>query len=312
MVRALAGDSTMTRGLGISFSRVGRPEAPLSNRLGSRPRELHDPHHLIETFGTIGIHWPLSSPRQGLLAGFFLPGYFLLFTAGLLASQGTLTSPSSRSAASLAAVVGSANGVLPRPPLRPRAFPIGPIRVVLAEYVDRARRPISPSTGRARSCWPASSRWCGRSQPWSPASAGWRPPHVPPYNVVGGFLWGDRGHHRRLLLGQDRSRHRQVPLADDRRDHRALTDPGRSSKPANSGLQVRRSGEDQRADGPGRRCHGRGSCLRSRGPEGRRHGPPPCGSSGEAVAAKASPPTARRAKAKAVASAWRRGRSAST
>ena len=48
-----------------------------------------DPKHLIEAFGTIGI-FLIVFAESGILAGFFLPGDSLLFTAGLLASRGDL------------------------------------------------------------------------------------------------------------------------------------------------------------------------------------------------------------------------------
>ena len=48
-----------------------------------------DPEVLIETFGTFGL-LAIVFVESGLLVGFFLPGDSLLFTAGLLSSQGTL------------------------------------------------------------------------------------------------------------------------------------------------------------------------------------------------------------------------------
>ncbi len=48
-----------------------------------------DPERLIATFGTIGLLLIVFA-ESGLLIGFFLPGDSLLFTAGLLASQGKL------------------------------------------------------------------------------------------------------------------------------------------------------------------------------------------------------------------------------
>ena len=48
-----------------------------------------DPRTLIKTFGTLGI-FAIVFAESGLLFGFFLPGDSLLFTAGLLASQGKL------------------------------------------------------------------------------------------------------------------------------------------------------------------------------------------------------------------------------
>lgn len=48
-----------------------------------------DPRALIQTFGTLGLI-AIVFAESGLLVGFFLPGDSLLFTAGLLASQGEL------------------------------------------------------------------------------------------------------------------------------------------------------------------------------------------------------------------------------
>ncbi len=51
-----------------------------------------DPEKLLVTFGTIGL-FAIVFAESGLLFGFFLPGDSLLFTAGLLASQGKLSLP---------------------------------------------------------------------------------------------------------------------------------------------------------------------------------------------------------------------------
>lgn len=48
-----------------------------------------DPRQLIDTFGMIGV-LAIVFAESGLLFGFFLPGDSLLFTAGLLVSQGRL------------------------------------------------------------------------------------------------------------------------------------------------------------------------------------------------------------------------------
>lgn len=48
-----------------------------------------DPHFLINTFGLVGVI-AIVFAESGLFFGFFLPGDSLLFTAGLLASQGFL------------------------------------------------------------------------------------------------------------------------------------------------------------------------------------------------------------------------------
>lgn len=67
------------------------------------------PEHLIETFGTIGI-FAIIFAESGLLFGFFLPGDSLLFTAGLLASKGSLNLPVLLVGCFLAAVVGDQVG----------------------------------------------------------------------------------------------------------------------------------------------------------------------------------------------------------
>lgn len=51
-----------------------------------------DPEKLLVAFGTIGL-FAIVFAESGLLFGFFLPGDSLLFTAGLLASQGKLSLP---------------------------------------------------------------------------------------------------------------------------------------------------------------------------------------------------------------------------
>src|SRR4051812_24976713 len=95
MVFALAGDSTMTSGLGMGASRLGVETGQCQHvesgrrswgppRCGSvAAREWPglpvDPRHLIETFGTLGVI-AIVFAETGLLIGFFLPGDSLLFT----------------------------------------------------------------------------------------------------------------------------------------------------------------------------------------------------------------------------------------
>src|SRR3954469_23209537 len=116
MVLALAGDSTMTRGLGISLSRLGAlpPECQTVGKVKDRLRCRYrgfpvDPRHLLETFGTLGLIGIIFA-ETGLLVGFFLPGDSLLVTAGLLASQGKLNIAAILVGTSIAAVVGAQVG----------------------------------------------------------------------------------------------------------------------------------------------------------------------------------------------------------
>jgi membrane-associated protein len=68
-----------------------------------------DPRDLIEAFGTVGI-LVIVFAESGILAGFFLPGDSLLFTAGLLASEGHLNLAVLAVGIPLAAIAGDQIG----------------------------------------------------------------------------------------------------------------------------------------------------------------------------------------------------------
>lgn len=70
---------------------------------------LLDPESLLAAFGTIGL-FAIIFAESGLLFGFFLPGDSLLFTAGLLASQGKLNLPIILVGCFVAAVTGDQVG----------------------------------------------------------------------------------------------------------------------------------------------------------------------------------------------------------
>jgi membrane-associated protein len=67
------------------------------------------PSHLISSFGTVGL-LVMIFVESGLLVGFFLPGDSLLFTAGLLASQGRLNLAVVMIGSALAAIAGDQVG----------------------------------------------------------------------------------------------------------------------------------------------------------------------------------------------------------
>lgn len=70
---------------------------------------IFEPHTLIRTFGLIGVLVVLFI-ESGTFAGFVLPGDSLLFTAGLLASQGFLNLPLLLILGTFAAVLGDSVG----------------------------------------------------------------------------------------------------------------------------------------------------------------------------------------------------------
>src|SRR5207248_9430941 len=75
------------------------------------PYGAMDPKDLIETFGTLGLLFIIFA-ESGLLLGLVFPGDSLLFTAGLLASQGKLNIAAVVLGCFVAAVAGAEVGYL--------------------------------------------------------------------------------------------------------------------------------------------------------------------------------------------------------
>lgn len=97
-----------------------------------------DPKSLIQTFGTIGL-LVMVFAESGLLVGFFLPGDSLLFTAGLLASQGALNFPVILAGTFLAAVAGDQVGYAFGARVGPALFRRPDSRLFRQSHVDKAR-----------------------------------------------------------------------------------------------------------------------------------------------------------------------------
>ncbi len=97
--------------------------------------------HLLETFGLVGALLIIFA-ECGLLVGFFLPGDSLLFTAGLLVSKGTLSTPLWLLILLLiaAAVIGNEVGYAIGYRSGPAVFRKREGRFFRKEYVDRARK----------------------------------------------------------------------------------------------------------------------------------------------------------------------------
>src|SRR4051794_4275391 len=97
-----------------------------------------NPEHLIATFGTIGLLLIIFA-ESGLLIGFFLPGDSLLFTAGLLASQGKLNFAVVLLGCFAAAVIGDQVGYWFGKKVGPSLFKRPDSRLFKQENVDRAQ-----------------------------------------------------------------------------------------------------------------------------------------------------------------------------
>jgi membrane-associated protein len=146
-----------------------------------------DPHHLIETFGTIGI-LAIVFAETGLLVGFFLPGDSLLFTAGLLASQGKLNFAVIAVGCFLAAVAGAQTGYYIGRRVGPTLFRRPDSRLFKAEYVERAEAYFEEHGSRTI----VLARFVPIIRTFSTVVAGVSKMNARTflaYNLIGGFIW---------------------------------------------------------------------------------------------------------------------------
>jgi membrane-associated protein len=145
------------------------------------------PDSLLETFGTIGL-FAIVFIESGLLVGFFLPGDSLLFTAGLLASQGELNIVVIVVGCMIAAIMGDQVGYSigrtagPRLLARERWF-------TQRRHVLRAERFFTRRGGQAVLI----ARFVPIVRTFVPVMAGIvRMPYRKflAWNIAGGVLWG--------------------------------------------------------------------------------------------------------------------------
>jgi membrane-associated protein len=147
-----------------------------------------DPRQLLEAFGTIGL-FVIVFAESGILAGFFLPGDSLLFTAGLLASQGVLNLPVIAVGCFVAAVAGDQVGFLIGRRAGPALFRRPESRFFQKKNVERAEAYFAQHGPRTV----VLARFIPIVRTFTPVVAGvgnmeYRT--FVTYNVVGGFLWG--------------------------------------------------------------------------------------------------------------------------
>ena len=100
--------------------------------------DLLSPEKLLQAFGTLGL-FAIVFAESGLLFGFFLPGDSLLFTAGLLASQGKLSLPVVLVGCFVAAVAGDQVGYGFGRRVGPALFRRPESRLFKHENVERAQ-----------------------------------------------------------------------------------------------------------------------------------------------------------------------------
>ena len=146
------------------------------------------PEHLIEAFGTLGL-FAIVFAESGLLFGFFLPGDSLLFTAGLLASRGTLNLPLIMVGCAIAAIAGDQVGYVIGRRAGPAIFRRPESRFFHKKNVDRAKAYFEKNGPRTIIL----ARFIPVIRTFAPVVAGvgqmdYR--KFVTFNVVGGILWG--------------------------------------------------------------------------------------------------------------------------
>ena len=140
--------------------------------------------HLIETFGTIGLLVTIFAESSLI---FFLPGDTLLFTAGLLASQGKLNIGVVLIGSFVAAVAGNQVAYAVGARLGPSLFKPDS-KLFKQEYVDRSEEYF----GKYGSRTIVLARFIPAVRTFAPILAGigsMRYRTFVTYNVVGALLW---------------------------------------------------------------------------------------------------------------------------
>jgi len=150
-----------------------------------------DPRDLLESFGpwaTVGLFLIIFA-ETGLLIGFFLPGDSLLFTAGILASQGNLNIAVIAIGCFLAAVIGDQVGYTIGRRAGPALFRKPDSRIFKQKYVDRTKEFFEKHGPKTILL----ARFVPIVRTFAPVLAGvgeMSRRTFTTYNVVGGFVWG--------------------------------------------------------------------------------------------------------------------------
>jgi membrane-associated protein len=148
-----------------------------------------NPRDLLESFGpwaTIGLFLIIFA-ETGLLIGFFLPGDSLLFTAGILASQGNLAVIAL--GCFLAAVIGDQVGYTIGQRAGPPLFRRPDSRFFKQRYVDRTKEFFDKHGPKTILL----ARFVPIVRTFAPVLAGVGEMNrrtFTTYNVIGGFVWG--------------------------------------------------------------------------------------------------------------------------
>jgi len=146
-----------------------------------------DPKFIVQTLGTLGVIVIIFA-ESGLFFGFFLPGDSLLFTAGLLASQGYIDFWPLLILCTVAAIAGDSVGYAFGRHVGPKLFSREDSRFFKKTYVERTKT-FYERHGRKTIIL---ARVVPIVRTFAPILAGVGQMHYPTflyYNVIGGLGW---------------------------------------------------------------------------------------------------------------------------
>jgi len=149
-----------------------------------------NPRDILDSFGpwaTVGLILIIFA-ETGLLIGFFLPGDSLLFTGGILASQGNLNIAVIAIGCFLAAVIGDQVGYTIGHRAGPPLFRRPDSRVFKQRYVDRTKEFFDKHGPKTILL----ARFVPVVRTFAPVLAGVGEMNrrtFTTYNIVGGFVW---------------------------------------------------------------------------------------------------------------------------
>jgi membrane-associated protein len=150
--------------------------------------DLLDPERLIDAVGTLGL-FAIVFAESGLLFGFFFPGDSLLFTAGLLSSQGELAPlPVLLVGCFICAVAGDQVGYGFGRRVGPSLFQRPDSKFFRHEHMERAHRYFEEHGPKTIIL----ARFVPVVRTFAPIVAGVGRMHYRTfvtYNVVGGLVW---------------------------------------------------------------------------------------------------------------------------
>ncbi len=148
---------------------------------------MSDINSLLRTVGYAGI-FGIVFAESGLLAGFFLPGDSLLFTAGFLASQGVFNIVALCVITFLAAVIGDSVGYHFGKRVGPRAFKKEDSLVFSKENVEKSQEFFKRHGGKSIIL----ARFIPLGRTFTPVIAGigkMEYKRFLAFNLIGGFIW---------------------------------------------------------------------------------------------------------------------------